>query len=36
MKESDIRHGHGRLRRVFKAEIRGEGNLGRQNNEPIV
>lgn len=25
-KESDIRHGHGRLRKILKAKIRGEGN----------
>ena len=33
MKESDIRHGPWRVRRILKAEIRGEGSLGTRDNE---
>lgn len=36
MKEGDIRHGPGRLRRILKAEIRGKGNPGSRNSEPIA
>lgn len=35
MKGSDIRHGHGRVKRILKADIRGEGIPGRWNNEPM-